>query len=99
MEVSSHALALNRVDGIRFAAGVFSNLTRDHLDFHGDMESYFTAKRRLFEMLPPDAPAVINMDDPRGVSLVDVVSRPVTYAVNKAADVTPGAPLRGRHRR
>ena len=56
MEVSSHALALRRADGIRFAAGVFTNLTRDHLDFHADMEDYFAAKRRLFEMLPPDAP-------------------------------------------
>ena len=57
MEVSSHALALRRVDGIEFAAGVFTNLTRDHLDFHGNMEDYFAAKRRLFEMLPRDAPA------------------------------------------
>ena len=50
MEVSSHALALRRADELRFAAGIFTNLTRDHLDFHGDMESYFTAKRRLFEI-------------------------------------------------
>ena len=57
MEVSSHALALKRVDGIRFAAGVFTNLTRDHLDFHGDMEAYFAAKRRLFELLPAGAVA------------------------------------------
>jgi UDP-N-acetylmuramoyl-L-alanyl-D-glutamate--2,6-diaminopimelate ligase len=90
MEVSSHALAMHRVDGIRFAAGVFTNLTRDHLDFHHDMESYFTAKRRLFEILPADAPAVINVDDPRGASLVDAVRRPVTYAINRGADVTPG---------
>ena len=72
MEVSSHALALRRVDGMTFAAGVFTNLTRDHLDFHADMEAYFQAKRRLFEMLPPDAPSVINLDDPRGASLVEV---------------------------
>ena len=90
MEVSSHALAMHRVDGIRFAAGVFTNLTRDHLDFHQDMESYFAAKRRLFEMLPADAPAVINVDDPRGMSLLDVGGRPVTYAINREADVTPG---------
>ena len=64
MEVSSHALALRRVDGLQFAAGIFTNLTRDHLDFHGNMESYFAAKRRLFEMLPPTAPAVVNLDDP-----------------------------------
>ena len=91
MEVSSHALALRRVDGIRFAAGVFTNLTRDHLDFHTDMEDYFAAKRRLFEMLPEDAPAVINLDDPRGAVLVDVVRRPVTYGFTKAAQVSPGA--------
>src|SRR5262245_1681282 len=90
MEVSSHALALRRVDGIRFAAGVFTNLTRDHLDFHQDMETYFAAKRRLFEILPPDAPGVINVDDPRGASLVDVAHRPTTYAINRDADVTPG---------
>src|SRR5687768_1096919 len=90
MEVSSHALSLKRVDGMRFAAGVFTNLTRDHLDFHDDMEAYFAAKRRLFEMLPAGAPGVINIDDPRGVSLVDISSRPVTYAINNKADVTPG---------
>jgi UDP-N-acetylmuramoyl-L-alanyl-D-glutamate--2,6-diaminopimelate ligase len=90
MEVSSHALSLKRVDGMQFAAAIFSNLTRDHLDFHEDMEAYFAAKRRLFEMLPRDAPAVINLDDPRGASLVAISGRPVTYAINAAADVTPG---------
>jgi UDP-N-acetylmuramoyl-L-alanyl-D-glutamate--2,6-diaminopimelate ligase len=91
MEVSSHALSLKRVDGMRYAAAIFSNLTRDHLDFHEDMEAYFAAKRRLFEMLPDDAPGVINLDDPRGPSLVEVCRTPVTYAVNAAADVTPGS--------
>jgi UDP-N-acetylmuramoyl-L-alanyl-D-glutamate--2,6-diaminopimelate ligase len=90
MEVSSHALALRRVDEVQFAAGVFTNLTRDHLDFHPDMEAYFQAKRRLFEMLPPGAPALINLDDPRGASLVEASGRPVTYAVNKTADITSG---------
>jgi UDP-N-acetylmuramoyl-L-alanyl-D-glutamate--2,6-diaminopimelate ligase len=90
MEVSSHALALRRVDGMHFAAGVFTNLTRDHLDFHANMEDYFAAKRRLFEMLPADAPAAINLDDPRGATLLDVARRPVTYAIARAADVTPG---------
>jgi len=89
MEVSSHALALNRVDGMRFAAAVFTNLTRDHLDFHADMEDYFASKRRLFEMLPDDAPAVINLDDPRGAVLVETVKRPITYAINRRADVSP----------
>jgi UDP-N-acetylmuramoyl-L-alanyl-D-glutamate--2,6-diaminopimelate ligase len=91
MEVSSHALALRRVDETRFAAGVFTNLTRDHLDYHGDMDAYFAAKSRLFEMLPAGAPAVINLDDPRGEALRSVVSRPVTYAMSKPADVMPGA--------
>ena len=91
MEVSSHALSLRRVDGITFAAGIFTNLTRDHLDFHADMDDYFRAKRRLFEMLPRDAPSLVNLDDPRGLSLVEVGGRPVTYAINRPADVTPGA--------
>ena len=90
MEVSSHALSLKRVDGMRFAAAVFTNLTRDHLDFHEDMEAYFAAKRRLFEMLPSGSPGVINMDDPRGASLVEIGWKPTTYAINSAADVTPG---------
>jgi UDP-N-acetylmuramoyl-L-alanyl-D-glutamate--2,6-diaminopimelate ligase len=90
MEVSSHALALRRVDGIQFAAAIFTNLTRDHLDFHSDMEAYFAAKRRLFEMLPRSAPAAINVDDPRGTALVETAGSPVTYAVYKTADVSPG---------
>ena len=90
MEVSSHALSLRRVDGISFAAGIFTNLTRDHLDFHADMDDYFRAKRRLFEMLPRDAPSLINLDDPRGIALLEAASRPVTYAINRPADVTPG---------
>jgi UDP-N-acetylmuramoyl-L-alanyl-D-glutamate--2,6-diaminopimelate ligase len=90
MEVSSHALALRRVDAMTFSAGVFTNLTRDHLDFHADMESYFLAKRRLFEMLPPGAPALINVDDPRSAAVVEASAKPVTYAINRAADITPG---------
>jgi UDP-N-acetylmuramoyl-L-alanyl-D-glutamate--2,6-diaminopimelate ligase len=90
MEVSSHALSLRRVDGMTFAAAVFTNLTRDHLDFHTDMDAYFRAKRRLFEMLPRDAPSLINADDPRGVALAGVGGRPVTYAINRPADIRPG---------
>jgi UDP-N-acetylmuramoyl-L-alanyl-D-glutamate--2,6-diaminopimelate ligase len=65
MEVSSHALSLNRVDGIRFAVGAFTNLTQDHLDFHRDMEDYFLAKRRLFTGDRAER-SVINIDDPYG---------------------------------
>jgi UDP-N-acetylmuramoyl-L-alanyl-D-glutamate--2,6-diaminopimelate ligase len=89
MEVSSHALAQRRVDDVTFAAGVFTNLTRDHLDYHRDMESYFRAKRRLFELLPPGAPAIVNVDDPRGRTLVEASGRAVTYAVDQPADVHP----------
>jgi UDP-N-acetylmuramoyl-L-alanyl-D-glutamate--2,6-diaminopimelate ligase len=89
MEVSSHALALKRVAGLQFAAAVFTNLTRDHLDFHGNMESYFEAKRGLFVALGPGAPALINFDDPRGASLAGT-GRTVSYAVDAAADVRPG---------
>ena len=90
MEVSSHALALRRVDGMAFAAAVFTNLTRDHLDFHVDMESYYQAKKRLFELLPAGAPALINADDPRAAALAEVCQKPVTYGVNRSADITPG---------
>jgi UDP-N-acetylmuramoyl-L-alanyl-D-glutamate--2,6-diaminopimelate ligase len=90
MEVSSHALSLRRVDGMRFAAAVFTNLTRDHLDFHADMEAYFQAKRRLFEMLPAGAPSLLNIDDPRGAALHDAGGRAVTYAINRPADITAG---------
>jgi UDP-N-acetylmuramoyl-L-alanyl-D-glutamate--2,6-diaminopimelate ligase len=87
MEVSSHALVLHRVANMRFAAAIFTNLTRDHLDFHGDMAQYFAAKRRLFEMLPSGAPAVVNVDDPRGVELAGSLKRVMTFAIDRAADV------------
>jgi UDP-N-acetylmuramoyl-L-alanyl-D-glutamate--2,6-diaminopimelate ligase len=90
MEVSSHALALRRADHLHFAAAIFTNLTRDHLDFHRDMEEYFTAKRRLFELLPADGFGVTNLDDRRGQDVAAVVRRPVTYAIDAAADVHPG---------
>jgi UDP-N-acetylmuramoyl-L-alanyl-D-glutamate--2,6-diaminopimelate ligase len=88
MEVSSHALALHRVDHLRFSAAVFTNLTRDHLDFHESMEAYFFAKRRLFEGLPPGAPALVNADDPYGVRLAADFGHATTYGLAHAADVT-----------
>jgi UDP-N-acetylmuramoyl-L-alanyl-D-glutamate--2,6-diaminopimelate ligase len=90
MEVSSHALHLRRVDFLRFAAGIFTNLTRDHLDFHRDMQEYFVAKRRLFELLPDEAIGVTNVDDPRGSEFAASARRPVTYAIDAPADVRPG---------
>ncbi len=90
MEVSSHALAQERVWGFHFAAAVFTNLTQDHLDYHKDFDSYFAAKRRLFEGLgtPPPELAVINKDDPWGARLLDLpLPHLLTYGVNSNADV------------
>ncbi|MEV0436833.1 UDP-N-acetylmuramoyl-L-alanyl-D-glutamate--2,6-diaminopimelate ligase [Nocardia sp. NPDC050413] len=85
MEVSSHALALGRVDGVRFAVGAFTNLSQDHLDFHKDFEDYFAAKRRLFE---PDSPiaartSVICVDDEWGRRLAADLVDPVTVATTE----------------
>ncbi len=69
MEVSSHALALHRCDATRFEAALFTNLTQDHLDFHGGMEDYFRSKRALFEMGP--SASIVNVDDPYGRRLAE----------------------------
>jgi UDP-N-acetylmuramoyl-L-alanyl-D-glutamate--2,6-diaminopimelate ligase len=69
MEVSSHALVLHRCDAIHFEVALFTNLTQDHLDFHGDMESYFSSKRLLFEMGP--GKAIVNADDEYGRRLAE----------------------------
>ena len=90
MEVSSHSLAQGRVHGCAFQVAVFTNLTRDHLDFHGDMESYFAAKRRLFDTyLREDGHAVINADDDRAAALTTVSRGKVwTYGLERKADVS-----------
>src|SRR5919201_6060634 len=87
MEVSSHALELGRVSAIRFAVRVFTNLTQDHLDFHGTMDSYFRAKRRLFE---EPGTAVINVDDDYGRLLVDELDAPITFSIERQADYKAG---------
>ncbi len=88
MEVSSHALHQGRVDLIDFRGGIFTNLTGDHLDYHGTMEEYFQAKSRLFTGLNRKAYAVINKDDPYGRRLIDMISaRVITYGVHEEADV------------
>ena len=94
MEVSSHAIELGRLQGVRFDAAVFTNLGSDHLDFHGDEEAYFAAKRRLFTDLDPDGrrpPAVVNVDDPWGQrltnELIELGEQPVTFGRNPAVDV------------
>src|SRR5215468_4988046 len=92
MEVSSHALALARADGIAFDVAVFTNLTQDHLDFHGTLESYRLAKRRLFELLAqspkPTRTAVVNADDPAGASMVQGLDLDVlTFGLSAGARV------------
>ncbi len=71
MEVSSHALDQNRVAGISFTGGIFTNLTHDHLDYHRDFENYFKAKKKFFDMLPKTAFALSNMDDDYGNGMLD----------------------------
>jgi UDP-N-acetylmuramyl-tripeptide synthetase len=71
IEVSSHSLDLKRVHGLEFRVAVFTNLTRDHLDYHGDMDAYFAAKRLLFERhLSPDGHAIVNLDDDRAGEII-----------------------------
>jgi UDP-N-acetylmuramoyl-L-alanyl-D-glutamate--2,6-diaminopimelate ligase len=92
MEVSSHALALDRVHGIDFSISVFTNLTQDHLDFHQNMDAYFDAKARLFRNMEkkPDRSAVINLDDAWGGRLANeqqVAAEVVTYGFDERAQV------------
>jgi UDP-N-acetylmuramoyl-L-alanyl-D-glutamate--2,6-diaminopimelate ligase len=94
MEVSSHALEQRRVDGCHFRVAAFTNLTQDHLDFHGTMEAYFAAKKRLFtDLLPasraPGATAVVSIDDPRGPEIAKACRTPVltTSVTDPRADV------------
>ena len=95
MEVSSHALELKRVEGINFNIAVFTNLQRDHLDFHSNFDNYFAAKRKLFEnLLSPQntkqkRAAVINIDDPYGQQLAEMLKnkiKVVTYSLGRPAD-------------
>ena len=91
MEVSSHALALKRTFGVHFAAAVFTNLSRDHFDFHKDFEDYFAAKRILFDQIDRTKPtAIINIDDEYGRRLVDYVgSAAVTFGRSDKAQIRP----------
>ena len=92
LEVSSHALMQERVRGLKFHAAVFTNLTRDHLDFHGGFEPYFQAKKRLFvDHLHPEGKAIVNMDDERGPSLVEAVGRArcLTFGRSAGCDYRP----------
>lgn len=90
MEVSSHALHQNRVYGIRYDAAVFTNLTQDHLDYHGTMEAYFKAKKKLFDSLPPSSWAIINIDNEWGKKLfAEVKSNKISFGISESAEVKP----------
>jgi UDP-N-acetylmuramoyl-L-alanyl-D-glutamate--2,6-diaminopimelate ligase len=86
METSSHALHQRRVEGLSFDAAVFTNLTRDHLDYHVTMEAYLAAKALLVGLLAPQGVAVVNADDPAWTSL-PVAPRRVRFGLERAADV------------
>ncbi|MCP3957091.1 MAG: UDP-N-acetylmuramoyl-L-alanyl-D-glutamate--2,6-diaminopimelate ligase [bacterium] len=79
VEVSSHALVLGRLAGASFDVALFTNLTRDHLDFHGDLESYFAAKRRLFDQLKPAGRSVVSLGDGFGERLAAELEGPLTF--------------------
>src|SRR3989338_7192644 len=87
MEVSSHALDQSRVAGINFVGGIFTNLTHDHLDYHKSFENYFLAKKKFFNMLPPDAFALANADDEHGrLMLEGTRARQFFYGFKDAPD-------------
>jgi UDP-N-acetylmuramyl-tripeptide synthetase len=87
MEVSSHALVLQRVYGIRFHAALFTNLTMEHLDFHDSMQEYALAKQQLFDQLAPEGFAVFNIDDPYAAKMAERVAREKIYCCS----LLPGA--------
>jgi UDP-N-acetylmuramoyl-L-alanyl-D-glutamate--2,6-diaminopimelate ligase len=91
MEVSSHSLAMARVRDLSFQAAAFTNLTRDHLDFHKTMEAYYLAKKSIFDLLAKDGAAVLNIEDSYGVRLAGELGRRkvITVGYGKPADVRP----------
>ena len=87
MECSSHAIAQKRIGGLKFAVGIFTNLTRDHLDYHKTFENYRDAKKAFFDMLPKSSYAIINADDKNGSVMVQNTKATVkTYSVRQMAD-------------
>ena len=87
MEVSSHACVQHRVDGLKFAGGIFTNLTRDHLDYHGTVDNYINAKKMFFDSLGSDAFAVVNVDDKVGnVMVQNTKAKKYSYSLRTLAD-------------
>ncbi len=90
LEASSHALVMDRLWGCHFQAAVFTNLTREHMDFHKNFENYFAAKRRLFEGTGAGAPevGVLNADDPYSARLIGLAKNTVSYGIENPADIS-----------
>jgi UDP-N-acetylmuramoyl-L-alanyl-D-glutamate--2,6-diaminopimelate ligase len=87
MEVSSHSIVQNRIGGLTFAGGLFTNITRDHLDYHKTFENYIKAKKLFFDHLPQEAFAITNADDKNGMVMVQNTKAQVkTYSVQSPAD-------------
>lgn len=87
MEVSSHAVDQKRIAGLQFTGGLFSNITHDHLDYHGTFDAYIKAKKGFFDVLPSSAFAITNIDDKRGaVMLQNTAAKKYTYSLTSVAD-------------
>ena len=87
MEVSSHAVAQKRIGGLKFAGGIFTNLTRDHLDYHGTVDNYLKAKKAFFDHLPKTAFALVNADDKNGMVMVQNTRANIrTYSLRSICD-------------
>ena len=87
MEVSSHGIAQNRIEGLHFYVGIFSNLTHDHLDYHGDFKNYRDIKKQFFDSLPKTAFALTNVDDKNGTYMLqNTLAKKYTYAIKQHAD-------------
>lgn len=87
MEVSSHSIVQNRIGGLKFVGGLFTNITRDHLDYHKTFENYLKAKKLFFDRLPKEAFAITNIDDKNGLVMTQNTQATVkTYSVQNAAD-------------
>jgi len=92
MEISSHSLELGRVETLKFDAAIFTNLTKEHLDFHKNMGDYLNAKLKLFEKIKKDGFAIINIDDPSAAKIIEKVksvgmAKIITYGIDREADI------------
>ena len=87
MEVSSHSIAQKRISGLKFAGGIFTNLTRDHLDYHKTVENYLKAKKKFFDDMPKNAFCLTNLDDKNGlVMMQNTKAKVYTYSLRSLSD-------------